>query len=688
MAKSSLGGSCSSERPVAEGLAKVSVSTKGGTVMKSKSLGVLITLMLVPAWAGSGRVQAQDISSLPPEVLQYADFVFYNGKILTADTDFSVVEAVAVRDKLIIARGDSDRITRMAGPNTRRIDLRGKTMTPGIIDMHGGPGGGSMIRYWAAKWMPNEPEWSTRELALEGIARSVGRAQPGEAVILPVYELPVEVDANAGGRAGVICDIFTLAEIDAISPDNPVFFLRNVNQVTMGMNSKAAEVTKRFLPPDLDTPFKQPNNLCVGIGPQVDGLLEPGQWAGNDYIYWIEPAGSMWPLFKEDVANYSRRGVTLGKQHMGIPLFNGIHRLWELGELNMRFRLAFPMTPHISNHTTEFPQGSWVKTEIRTPGGASGVWIPLDAEIIFRRWPNLSHMGDNMLRFAGIRIPSVGGNTPGGDAWMLEPKLTSYPDRWGNEAPFGGRLPEQEAMESGGDYKFRGRDVLINAARFGWDASCDHCVGDRSFREVLAAYEIGLKSQLVKRDWQRLTTNHTPMVNQADIAKAKELGIWSSISTGHGFGGRDGEDVEAALIQYGADRLNRVASPIKSFIMAGLKPSLEGTIWPDARREGKSAFFWVGKAITRTDEVHGRVWNADERLSRQQALWAATIWAAEQLAEDRDLGSIEVGKEADLLVLDADYMTVPEEEIGDINILLTMVEGRVVYEAEGGALLD
>ena len=136
--------------------------------MKSKSLSVLITLMMVPAWAGSGRLEAQQ-ANLPPEVLHYADFVLYNGKVLTADRDFRVAEAVAVRDGLFMAVGQTDRIKSMAGPNTRQIDLKGKTVTPGIIDMHGGPGGGSMILYWANKWMPNEPRWSTKEAALAGI---------------------------------------------------------------------------------------------------------------------------------------------------------------------------------------------------------------------------------------------------------------------------------------------------------------------------------------------------------------------------------------------------------------------------------------------------------------------------------------------------------------------------------------
>ena len=628
--------------------------------MTSKRASAWLAALFISA-GGASAAQAQDISSLPPEVLHYADTVIYNGKIITADKTFTIVEAVAVRDNRFLAVGPTSQILPLAGPKTRRIDLKGKTVTPGIIDMHGGPGGASMIRYWTNKYMPNEKRWRNKPQALEGIKRSIARVKPGDPVILPVYELGFDVDAGAGGRAGVVCDVFTLAEIDAISPDNPVFFLRTVNQVTMAMNSKAAEVTKRFLPKGVETPFLKKNDMCVGIGPQVDGILQPGQWAGDDYVYWVEPVAGLLDVYREDVKRFSMRGITTGKQHMGFPLFSGIHALWERGELNMRFRMPFAMTPQISGHTTELPPDQ-------------------DAETFFRKWANLSRMGDDMLRFNGVRIPSVGGNTPGGDAWMIDRKINTYPDRWGNDAPFGGRLPEQQAVESGSKQTFRARDILINATRFGWDVSCDHCVGDRAFREVLSAYEEGLATQIVHRPNQRLTTNHTPMVNQADIARAAKMGIWSSISTGHAFGGRDGADMEAALIQYGADRLARVAAPVESFIKAGLHPSLEGTIWPDADAAGKSGFWFIGKAITRKDEVHGRVWNKDEKLTRQQALWAATLWSADQLAEVDRLGSIEKGKLADLVIIDRDYLTVPEDDIQETKVLLTMVDGRIVWE--------
>lgn len=627
--------------------------------MKCNRAGVVIAVV-VSFWLSSVGLGAQT-AELPPEVIRYADTILYNGKILTADSKFTVVEAVAVRDGRFMAIGKTADIQRMAGPQTRRIDLQGKTATPGIIDMHGGPGGGSLMRYWSDKWMSGERRWTTKAQAREGLRRVVARAKPGEPIALPLYELPVDVDTKAGGRAGVVCDIFTLKEIDEIAPDNPLFFLRTVNQVTMAMNSKGAEVTKRFLPKGVSTPYLEEGNMCVAEGPQVDGILKPGQWAGNDYVYWIDPPHTRLDAYRKDVQRYAESGVTLGKQHMGVPLFNGLHALWERGELNMRFRMPFPMTPHVSGHTTELPPD-------------------MDAESFFRRWGNMSHIGDNMLRFAGVRIPSVGGNVPGGDAWMLEPKINDYPDRWGNQSAFGGRLDEQKAMAEGLEQTFRARDVLIQATRFGWDVSCDHCVGDRSFREVLKAYEEGLKTQIVKRENQRITTNHTPFATEEDIKTAAKLGVWSSISTGHAFGGRDGADMEAGVHQFGADRLSRLAAPVKSFIEHGLRPSLEGTIWPDANAARKSAFFWIGKAITRTDEVHGRVWGPKQRLSRQEALWASTLWPAEQLAEAKDLGSIELGKEADLVILDGDYMTMPEEKIGDLKVLLTMLGGRVVHE--------
>ena len=98
------------------------------------TIGVLLVVCSC-AWIA----QAQD---LPPEVAHYADIVFYNGSVLTMDRDqppFTVTEALAVRDGKILAVGEDDRILRMAGPDTERMNLDGRALTPGIIDTHSHP---------------------------------------------------------------------------------------------------------------------------------------------------------------------------------------------------------------------------------------------------------------------------------------------------------------------------------------------------------------------------------------------------------------------------------------------------------------------------------------------------------------------------------------------------------------------
>jgi Predicted metal-dependent hydrolase with the TIM-barrel fold len=74
--------------------------------------------------------------NLPPEVMHYADAVFYNGKVATADAQFTMVKAIAVRDGKVLKTGDDAAILPFAGPKTLKIDLKGKVMIPGIIDTH------------------------------------------------------------------------------------------------------------------------------------------------------------------------------------------------------------------------------------------------------------------------------------------------------------------------------------------------------------------------------------------------------------------------------------------------------------------------------------------------------------------------------------------------------------------------
>jgi predicted amidohydrolase YtcJ len=86
--------------------------------------------------------------------------------------------------------------------------------------------------------------------------------------------------------------------------------------------------------------------------------------------------------------------------------------------------------------------------------------------------------------------------------------------------------------------------------------------------------------------------------------------------------------------------------------------------------------------VTRKSD-DGRVWNPEQKVTRQEALYMYTSWAARYSGEQDILGSIEVGKLGDLVVLGGDYMTWPEDELDALRVLMTVVGGNVVYEVRG-----
>src|SRR6266566_3824750 len=153
------------------------------------------------------------------------DLVLSNGKIITVDERFTIAQAVAIKGDRITGVGSSPEITRLAGPNTRTIDLRGRAVIPGLIDNH------MHLLRAATTWM--------RELRFDGV---VSRKQAIDMLRARAKEAgPGEWVYNIGGWAHQqFADDpkpFTREELDQIAPDNPVSLQESYYQVFL--NSKA-----------------------------------------------------------------------------------------------------------------------------------------------------------------------------------------------------------------------------------------------------------------------------------------------------------------------------------------------------------------------------------------------------------------------------------------------------------------
>ena len=171
---------------------------KNGHLFLPVSTPVLVTLLLL--WGPLLTVsQAQD---LPPEVLRYADIVLYNGYVLTVDREkppFTVAEAVAIRDDRILAVGENDRILKMVGARTLKVDLDGKAVMPGVVDTHSHPNSYALSHYnrevtpayhkFLQKnhvWYANI-RWDTKETALADFQKLADNLPPGDWIFTNTY---------------------------------------------------------------------------------------------------------------------------------------------------------------------------------------------------------------------------------------------------------------------------------------------------------------------------------------------------------------------------------------------------------------------------------------------------------------------------------------------------------------------
>jgi predicted amidohydrolase YtcJ len=202
-----------------------------------------------------------------------------------------------------------------------------------------------------------------------------------------------------------------------------------------------------------------------------------------------------------------------------------------------------------------------------------------------------------------------------------------------------------------------------------------HAIGDRANRFVLDEYEKAFNSvPLAGKRVPRWRDEHSQIINPADIPRFAKLGIIPSMQPSHAIG-----DLHFAPSRLGLARL-KGAYAWQSLLRTGVViPG--GSDAPVERGEPMIEFY---AAVARKDirGFSGEGWHPEEKVTREQALKMFTIWPAYAAFEENLRGSIQVGKLADLTVLSADIMKIPEMDILKTHCVMTVIGGNIVFEAK------
>jgi predicted amidohydrolase YtcJ len=214
-------------------------------------------------------------------------------------------------------------------------------------------------------------------------------------------------------------------------------------------------------------------------------------------------------------------------------------------------------------------------------------------------------------------------------------------------------------------------DVARRAAKAGFQVGI-HAIGDRGSLVALDAMEKALGGP---RPEARFRLEHTQVVRLQDLERMAKLGIIASMQPTHAT-----SDMPWAEDRIGPRRLER-AYAWRKVLNDGGRLAL-GSDFPVESADPRLGLY---AAVTRQD-LAGKPtggWLPGERLTREEALRGFTLDAAWSIFLEKEVGSLEVGKRADLTVFARDVMTVPEAEIPQVDVDMTLVDGEIAYQREG-----
>jgi len=601
-------------------------------------------------------------SNVPAELIHYPDFVFYNGQVLTADADrdFTVAEAVAVRGNRIFAVGTSTQIRRLAGPNTRTIDLKGRSLTPGFIynDADNAVPAGDILKesQWDGMVQPNLGG-QTIDQALVTLAHIVENevAEPGQPIFFNLHD----------SWAAVAMRSWNASTLDEVAPDNPVAVYLDSSYGIMNTAMIDLAIESGFPANHFHIDRDADGDYTGVAGAQLVGFV------GREVRPWPDP---VWfdtvamPEAVASLADYARNGITVATGHMSAPTMTVLNRLFHESPQDLRIRV--------------YPGLDFLR---QNPNG----------EMYLKRMGNLvdfslSDERGEMVTIVGASVgPHSGSEDAAASLLSIYPKKTVIPDispnthgynRWTSEWFTGlsqGDLTGDQQLQT--DYY----NVML-ARQHGWNVTGIHNRGSEGIRLAMQNVAEAEKQEklYVKKLWRPQGFDHNvdwvPEVYEYYEARPElqDL-IRFGVSVSSFIRQRDNSAIGVKNVfeaQYGYEALERVA-PLKTLLNKNIKFHIEGGGASSPMRK-------IQMAVMRVDE-DGRVIAAHESLTREEAFLALTRWAARFIGSDNVMGSIQPGMLADIVVFDGNILEVPIEKIADLNPVLTLVGGKVAYESPG-----
>ncbi len=555
-------------------------------------------------------------------VISSADLIVSGVPVYGATRLTSPADAIAIKDGRVHEVGRQDTINRYKGADTKIIQPQKGCVIPGLIDGHA-----HMDREGLKKILPSLDGAESKEAVLDAILLEVAKKKPGEWIVtMPIGTAPSYVETQEFDESGYP----DRHDLDQIAPDNPVYiraiwgYWRARAPLVSVANSKALELAG--VGPKTPPPSDQ-----VEIAKDAKTGLPTGVFLENTMMPIVElTLLSCVPNFTYDdrlqglrrsMSIYNSFGTTSVFEGHGVAsdVITGYHTLSQQGKASVRANLI--LSPRWS--------------EVTETGLAEHLRDLAD-------WLARQGYNSEFLNISGLyaEIDEEKAN------WV---RASAAPQTGWAGFNYDCGLPRKALKE-----------VLLEAARLKMRVSCIFATVAELFEEVHREVSI---------DGLRWSWGHLATLTDDEIKRARDLGLVMVTHTNRHIR-KMGSNHRQRL---GAEMENQIV-PLRRLLDAGVPVSLATDNVPP------TLFNPIYHAVARRDENTGEVVAPEQKLSREEALHCATWGGAYLAGQENHVGTLEPGKLADLVLLNDDLMSVPEDEIPNLHAEQTIVNGKIVFE--------